>query len=204
MNSSRLFAVGPLAGLVTSGLFLIMQLLVGGEGDINLDQPQPRRFIDFVQEPVPPEPPRRIWDIEPPEVVAPPEIIGPEREVLPGPSGDGPPVPPPPRPTGPDLVRPDSGQSDGDYMPLVIVQAQYPVRAQERAIEGYVTVELTVAPDGSVPRSSIIVIDAEPKGYFEREAIKAAAKFKYKPKVVNGSAQMVTGVRYRFSFNLQD
>ena len=93
---------------------------------------------------------------------------------------------------------------DGDYMPLVRVTAQYPNRAAERGIEGYVVVQLTVAADGSVPADSIVIINAEPKGYFEREAIKAARKFKYKPKVVNGIAQPVSGVQYHFSFNLSN
>ena len=93
---------------------------------------------------------------------------------------------------------------DGDYLPLVRVQPQYPRRAQQRGIEGSITVSLTVNADGTVSADTIQVIDEDPKGYFVKAAKKAAAKFKYKPKMVNGVGQKVEGVIYKFSFNLAD
>lgn len=189
---------------VTFGLFLVMNFLVAGDGEVNLDEKEQRRFIDIVQD-IEDQPPQRLErEVEkPPEVEAPPpeidtpqlDIKGPDKLNLSiGRANAG---------AGVDLGSIDLGpSSDGDYLPLVRVQPQYPRRAQERGIEGYAIVELTVAADGTVPQESIVVIEAEPKGYFERESIRAAAKFKYKPKVVNGKGQEVTGVRYRFSFNL--
>ena len=191
---------------ITFGLFLVMNFLVAGDGEVNLDETQRARFVDVVQD-IDEQPPQRMErEVEkPPEVEAPPpeidtpqlDIKGPDKLNLSiGRANSG---------AGVDLGSIDLGpSSDGDYLPLVRVQPQYPRRAQERGIEGYAIVELTVAEDGSVPPESIIVIEAEPKGYFERNAIKAAQKFKYKPKVVNGKGQKVTGVRYRFSFNLAD
>lgn len=191
---------------VTFGLFLVMNFLVAGDGEVNLDDNQRARFIDVVQD-IDEQPPQRMErEVEkPPEVEAPPpeietpqlDIKGPDKLNLSiGRANSG---------AGVDLGGIDLGpSSDGDYLPLVRVQPQYPRRAQERGVEGYAIVELTVAEDGSVPPESIIVIEAEPKGYFERNAIKAAQKFKYKPKVVNGKGQKVTGVRYRFSFNLAE
>ncbi len=191
---------------VTFGLFLVMNFLVAGDGEVNLDDDQRARFVDVVQD-IDEQPPQRMErEIEkPPEVeTPPPEIDTPQLDIK-----------------GPDKVNLSIGRAsaggdvdlgsislgaatDGDYLPLVRVRPQYPRRAQERGIEGYAIVELTVAEDGTVPPDSIIVIEAEPKGYFERSAIKAAAKFKYKPKIINGQGQEVTGVRYRFSFNLAD
>ncbi|WP_281300691.1 MULTISPECIES: energy transducer TonB [unclassified Iodidimonas] len=92
--------------------------------------------------------------------------------------------------------------TDGDYLPLVRIQPQYPRRAAERGIEGYVIVELTVTPQGTV--EDVLIVEAEPRGYFERSAEQAAYKFKYKPKVVNGEPIAVEGVQYLFSFNLED
>lgn len=203
---ARLVTSLAAASGVTFGLFLVMNFLVAGDGEVNLDETQRARFVDVVQD-IDEQPPQRMErEVEkPPEVEAPPpeidtpqlDIKGPDKLNLSiGRASSG---------AGVDLGSIDLGpSSDGDYLPLVRVQPQYPRRAQERGIEGYAIVELTVAEDGSVPPESIIVIEAEPKGYFERNAIKAAQKFKYKPKVVNGKGQKVTGVRYRFSFNLAD
>jgi protein TonB len=191
---------------VTFGLFFLMQSLVAFNDEVKLDEEKQLRFIDVVED-IDEQPPQRMERRveKPPEVEAPPpemdtpqvEIEGPSKMNLSiGRAGTG---------SGVDLGSIDLGPSqDGDYLPLVRVQPQYPRRAQERGIEGYVIVELTVNEDGTVPADSVIIIEAEPKGYFERAATQAAVKFKYKPKVVNGKPQQVTGVKYRFSFDLAD
>jgi len=190
---------------VTFGLFYLMQALVAYK-DVDLKEERTFRFVDVVED-IQDQPPRQMErKVEkPPEVeTPPPEIESPTVDVQ-----------------GPDTVNLSIGRSnagagvelggldlgpssDGDYLPLVRVQPQYPRRAAERGVEGYVIVELTVAADGTVPPDSIVVLEAEPKGYFERAAKKAAQKFKYKPKVVNGVGQQVTGVMYRFTFDLED
>jgi len=194
------------AGGVTFGLFLVMNFLVAGDGEVNLDENDRPRFVDVVQD-IEDQPPQRLErEVEkPPEVEAPPpEVDTPQLDIQ-GPDKLNLAISRASSGAGVDLGGIDLGpSSDGDYLPLVLVQPQYPRRAQERGVEGYSIVELTVAEDGSVPAESIVVIEAEPKGYFERNSIKAAAKFKYKPKVVNGKGQKVTGVRYRFTFNLAD
>ena len=194
------------ASAVTFGLFFLMNSLVAFNDDVNLNEDKQLRFVDVVED-IDEQPPQRMErKVEkPPEVEAPPpemetpqvEIEGPNKMNLSiGRANSG---------AGVDLGSIDLGPSqDGDYLPLVRVQPQYPRRAQERGVEGYVIVELTVAEDGTVPPDSIIIIEAEPQGYFERAASKAAEKFKYKPKVVNGKPQKVTGVKYRFSFDLAD
>ncbi len=195
----------PISAAVTFGLFLVMTLLVAGDGLVNIDEESSVRFIDVVQD-IEDQPPKRLERTveKPPTVENPPELDVPEVTL-----------------GGPDKLNINIGHSsagnsvdvgtivlgpssDGEYLPLVRVQPVYPRRAQERGIEGYAIVELTVGADGSVPPESIKVVEAEPKGYFERAAINAAKKFKYKPKVVNGTGQEVNGVIYRFSFQLGD
>lgn len=89
---------------------------------------------------------------------------------------------------------------DGEYLPIVKVAPVYPRRALQRGIEGYVIVEFTVDKTGAVRRP--IVIEAQPEGLFDRAAMDAALKFKYKPRVVNGEATEVSGVQNRITFEM--
>lgn len=90
--------------------------------------------------------------------------------------------------------------NDGDYLPIVKVAAVYPRRAQSRGIEGFVIVEFVVTKTGSV--SNAMVVKAEPEGIFDRAALDAVAKFKYKPRVVDGVAMEVAGVQNKISFEI--
>ncbi len=103
--------------------------------------------------------------------------------------------------------------SDGDLVPIVAIQPNYPRRAQERGTEGYVVVHFTIATDGST--KDIIVMEnasLQRSGeykvgggrVFEREAIKAASRLRYKPRVVDGKPVEVYNYPYKFSFNLSE
>jgi len=90
--------------------------------------------------------------------------------------------------------------SDGEYLPIVKVAPQYPRRAAAKGVEGYVILEFTVTKQGTV--KDPIVIEAEPRGYFERAATKAVLRFKYKPTIVDGVAIDVPGVKNKITFKL--
>lgn len=92
--------------------------------------------------------------------------------------------------------------SDGEYLPIVKVAPVYPRRAQTRGIEGFVLLEFVVTKTGAV--RDPVVIEASPPGIFDRAAIQAALKFKYKPKVVNGEPIDVAGVRNLITFELAE
>lgn len=89
---------------------------------------------------------------------------------------------------------------DGEYLPIVKVAPIYPRRAQARGIEGYVIVEFTVSKTGTVINP--VVIEAKPANIFDRAAIDATLKFKYKPRVVDGVAMPVAGVQNKISFEI--
>ena len=94
------------------------------------------------------------------------------------------------------------GSADMDIVPLVRVNPRYPPRAQSRGIEGWVQLEFTITPQGTT--TDVQVVDADPKGYFERSAKRAVQKYKYKPKVVDGKAVARPGVQLVLSFDLED
>lgn len=91
---------------------------------------------------------------------------------------------------------------DGNYLPIVRVSPIYPRRALTRGIEGYVLVEFVVTETGSV--RDPVVLFADPPGFFERAAVTAVLKFKYKPKVAGGKPVAVSGVRSRIVFEMED
>ncbi|CAA0079736.1 Uncharacterised protein [BD1-7 clade bacterium] len=97
---------------------------------------------------------------------------------------------------------PGLSSADGEYLPMVKVQPQYPRRAQSRGIEGYCVVEYTVTKTGST--RDPVAIDCVPKGIFERTSVKAVSKFKYKPRVENGEPIEVQGVQNKFKYKLAD
>ena len=92
---------------------------------------------------------------------------------------------------------------DGEYLPIAIIQPQYPQRAQERGIEGYAVLEFTVTSQGTVENP--VIVREEPSGAgFGRAAMRVVTKFKYQPRVINGEAIPVEGVKYQFIFELPD
>lgn len=109
------------------------------------------------------------------------------------------------------------GISDGEYLPIVKVQPQYPRRALSRGLAGYVIVEFTVSAQGTVKdpfvvencghipnaRSPVDCVD-NPNSVFDSAAVKAALKFKYKPKVIDGNPVETGGVQNKIVFELAE
>jgi protein TonB len=98
--------------------------------------------------------------------------------------------------------------SEGEYLPIVKVPPEYPSTALSRGIEGYCTVVYTVTETGTtrdpVPiDSQCITKDGKPTTVFNRASVKAALKFKYKPKVVDGKPVEVPGVKNKFTYEMQ-
>jgi len=94
--------------------------------------------------------------------------------------------------------------TDGDYLPLVAIAPQYPTRAAQRGIEGWCLVSFTVDGMGNVVEDTITVVDAEPASIFDRSSIRAATRFKFQPRVVDGQGVEVPGVQYLFRYQLEE
>ena len=91
--------------------------------------------------------------------------------------------------------------ADGEYLPIVKIAPVYPAGAQARGIEGWCLVEFTVTTTGTT--RDVKVVDADPKSIFNKTSINAALKFKYRPRVVDGEAVEVPGVRNLFRYELE-
>lgn len=120
---------------------------------------------------------------------------------------------------GPTTVAADQAaqaeQAGAEYLPVMKAQPRFPGKALRKGLEGWVLVEFTVLPDGSVADPRVIEncarkniaapIDecqSSPDKVFDRNALKAAAKFKYEPRVVDGQPIAVEGVQNRITFEL--
>lgn len=178
------------AAAITLGLFLVLQYLVA-RGPVLIAVDENFGTLDFIllkrdedaahrtrvlpDKPPPPEHPPRppqatIARTQPPAV---PQLQAPTPDLETAGLA-----------SSPWLGSVDQFAADDDVIPLVRVAPQYPRHAARKGIEGWVKVEFTILEDGSV--SDVSVVDAEPKRIFDREAIRAVMRWKFKPKVVDG------------------
>lgn len=184
------------ASAVTLGLLLLMQSMIAVDV-VRLAQ-RPPRLVDFVDVARrPPAPETRTIPRDPPQVIDPPTLpkTGPDIEV-----GR---IRVETRRTEP-TIRSDKivgGRLvDGEMLPIVKVAPVYPARAIARELEGYVIVEFTVTGTGRV-RDVKVVESTHP--VFDKAAIDAALKFKYRPRVIDGRSVDVHGVRNLLRFVLE-
>lgn len=89
---------------------------------------------------------------------------------------------------------------DRDATLLAVSSPQYPQRAAQKNIQGHIVVAMNVDQTGSV--YDAWVVEALPAGYFEEQALRAAKKFKYSPRIENGKTVMASNLQYRWDFNL--
>ena len=92
--------------------------------------------------------------------------------------------------------------ADSDVVPIVRVNPQYPLRASERGIEGWVAVEFTISKLGTVKDPH--VIGSHPSSIFDRSALKAIRKWKYNPKIEDGEPVERPGVKVKLTFDLSN
>ena len=90
---------------------------------------------------------------------------------------------------GPYLGTLTAGQGlagfDTDVIPVVRVAPAYPRRAKQARIQGWVTMEVLIRPDGTV--SNAKVMESDPPRLFDDAAIAAMQRWKFRPKMVDGS-----------------
>jgi protein TonB len=195
MKSLRILVAALVAGGVTSGLFLLMYELISSGSD---ERPEleaisgirfgPVEIPDEVmtrsrrkpKKPPPPEepppPPRMQISKVDQQVQKMPQMDVPDLDVpLVGGSGMF---------IG-NFQQVDQG-AEGDVIPVVVIRPMYPREAAIAGTQGWVKVEFTITEVGTVKDPK--VVDAKPPRVFNREAIRAILKWKFKPRVVDGTA----------------
>jgi len=188
--------------VVTVTLLFVMQLLIA-TGNKALTEASDTHRLEFVrvkrnedlniEDVIPEKPPK------PPET--PPETPPQEMDNV---NPDAPTIniAPPTVSANTDIGGPGGMNiAEGDYLPIVRVAPVYPARALSRGLEGFVDLSFTVTTTGSV--EDPIVLQST-SSLFERAAVRAVLKFKYKPRVVDGVPVSVPGVKTRISFQLEE
>ena len=188
---------------ITFGLFYLMQYLIsmGSERGANITKGQVIEFVRLKRDEASQIRKRELPKKEkPPEPPPPPEL---KMSKTDAPDADAMAIAAPDLSAGPDLGSgPNLGApSDSDSVPLVRVPPQYPIRAAERGIEGWVVLRFTITAIGTVENPT--VLDAQPKRIFDRAAIRALKKWKYRPRIVDGvPIERIEEVR--LTFDLED
>jgi protein TonB len=198
----RIPVAAAFAALVTFGLFWIMQALIGVAGELREGKaPTKVEFVRLRRDTTPETKEREKPERQAPEQQPPPPEMSLAQSLNPS-EGVGEIIPL--VDTGVELEKATSlgagGGSDRDIVPLVRVDPEYPPRARQQGIEGWVELEFTISPAGTVqdPR----VLEARPPFVFDRAALNAVRRWRYNPKVENGVAVARPGVQVRLRFEL--
>lgn len=207
MNPIKVAIAGILGVITTLGLLYLMNSLVNTEfaepdasksvkiPDIRMSNTKIETRLEDAK-PEKPQEPETQPDLPEPEFDA-PDI-----------SGEALNMTAPVAKAGIDVASGSLAFSEGEYLPIVKVPPEYPSTALSRGIEGYCTVVYTVTETGTTrdPQAiedQCITKDGKPTSVFNRASVKAALKFKYKPKVVDGKPVEVPGVKNRFTYEMQ-
>ena len=188
--------------VVTLSLLFVMHLLIV-TGKQALTKPRDRANLEFVRikrnealnledftPEKPPKPPETPPETPPQDM----DNVDPDAPTIN--------VAPPTVDTNTDIGGPGGMNiAEGDYLPIVRVAPVYPARALSRGLEGYVDMAFTVTSTGTV-KDPVVVFSTS--SLFERAAIRAVLKFKYKPRVVDGVPVEVPNVKTRITFKIED
>lgn len=199
MNLLRYATAAGLALLVTLALLLGMQRLIQSVGEASeegrghkfADIWQPERTIEEQRKTLKPEKPEEPESLPPPPPDMQVSLDAPSSAVsMSAPSA-----------TGLDIGMGGAFSRDSDYIPVYVPQPDYPPRALRQGVDGYAVVEVTITTTGSV-RDIKLLEEYPPNKDFGKYALRAAKKLKYKPRVIDGVAEEVPGVLYKFSFRI--
>ncbi|WP_179957443.1 energy transducer TonB [Exilibacterium tricleocarpae] len=193
----RLIAMLPVSALVTLLLFYLMHRLVFVE-EVVVDEPPTQSIKPFFMEEKVIEthkekPPERPQENDPP-----PTIIEPDR-IKPPLIDDGSLFTGGPGSVNPEIPTINIG--GGSLVRQVGVAPQYPRSMLARGVEGFVDLEFDVTAYGAT--TNIRILQSQPEGAFDRAAVKAVQRWKYKPRYVEEEAVASYNIRERIRFVIE-
>lgn len=192
--------------VVTAGLLFLMSLLIKDDKPTVVDEP-PVVTIDTVtlpkEEPIPE--PAKVEPPKPPAIEPTPEPSGELIEtseidsVIEEWSSVDPAVETS-LPRGFGELPQMALTQESEAMPLYRTQPNYPIPAQQKGLEGWVLLKYDDDTSGTL--SNIAVLNSEPKRIFDREAVRALKKWKFKPAMTNGMPIASAGQTVKIEFNM--
>ncbi len=103
----------------------------------------------------------------------------------------------------PELFQaPAPAKVSQDPVPLARVNPDYPRRALQMGLEGWVKVRYSVDANGAVVDAT--VVDSKPRRIFDEAAIDAVSHWQYDPKIEDGVPVQYAGAETTFRFTLAD
>ena len=185
---------------VTFGLLFVMQLLITLQPGAQ-SEPRPRFNLTPFEMVHDDTPIQRREEIPPREKLTNTKLppARPQHTTNTGPVGVH--YPTPTAPTSGNGIPVIGMYTDGPLVAMVRVRPVYPARALTYGIEGYVIVQFDISAEGQV--LNVVIIEST-DSVFDRAAIKAAERFKFKPRVVNGLAMASYGIQNMVRFRLDD
>lgn len=87
-----------------------------------------------------------------------------------------------------------------ELIPIRYVTPRYPPGAESNGLEGFAVVSFTVNEEGAV--EDLAIVDSQPPGVFDQEALLAAERLRFEPRLINEVPVRVEGVTYRFDWRL--
>lgn len=196
-STPRVAAMLPLGAFLTLALFTLMQSLISQEFTAPPDEPAPTiKPVVLADTPTitnqyeRPEPPAPVEETpQAPELT--PQVTEHEYKD--------------PGLTVRNNILPRSdeltiGHNNSMLIKQVMVPPVYPRRLLARGIEGFVDVEFSVSAAGAT--RDIKIVRAEPEGAFEKAAITAVERWRYRPIKVNGEPVASEPIVERIRFSI--
>ena len=103
-------------------------------------------------------------------------------------------------PTGPEFGPGLMNSPDSALINIMTAQPEYPMAALGKGLEGYVIVSFDVSELGTV--ENVEVLESS-HSIFNKAAVKAAYRSKYRPKTVDGVSQRTQDLRKMIRFEIE-